>query len=129
MESGTIKRGIPRYSKNAPVTRCRKLNHRDVRSCRAFLTLLDVKRDLVAFAEGFKPAGVDRRVVNEHIRSIFLLDEAESLVIVKPFNSSISHVSILLSLKFQRRKLEDVNLANGLFPQKETVPAGSVLGT
>ena len=49
-------KGTPLYSKNALFTRNQKLDHSDIGSRRAFLSLLDVKGYPVAFIEGFKTA-------------------------------------------------------------------------
>jgi hypothetical protein len=38
--------------------------------------------------------------MNEHIRTVFLLDEAVTLVVTKPLHASISHSDNLLSHKF-----------------------------
>ena len=61
-------------------------------------------------------------MVNEYIRPVFLLNEPEPLFVAKPLYSSICHNNILLSKKFQRRKLEGATLTNGLLLQEETVP-------
>jgi hypothetical protein len=61
-------------------------------------------------------------MMNKHIRSVFLLNEPKPFLVVKPLNSSIGHDNILLSQKFQRRRLEGATVTNGLFLQKETVP-------
>jgi hypothetical protein len=37
-------------------------------------------------------------VVNEHIGSVFLLNETEPFLVVKPFDCSVGHGDILLSL-------------------------------
>lgn len=51
------KRASPRYWKECPhLLVNRKLNHSDIGSRRAFLSLLDVKGYPVAFIEGFKTA-------------------------------------------------------------------------
>jgi hypothetical protein len=63
------------------------------------LALLYVKGNPVAFVKGLETGCIDSGVMNEYIRTIFLLDEAVTLAAVKPFNYSISHVDILLSKK------------------------------
>jgi hypothetical protein len=56
-------------------------------------------------------------MMDEYIRSVFLLNESESFLIVKPLYCSIGHDIILLSSNFQRRLLEDAILINGVFLQ------------
>jgi hypothetical protein len=80
------------------------------------------KGNSVAFIEGFKTVCIDCRMMHKYIRSVFLLNESEPFMVIKPLNSSISHDNILLSKNFQRRKLEGATLTNGLYLQKETVP-------
>lgn len=46
-------RGIALFSQNT------RLDHIDIGSGRAFLALLDVKGNLVAFIEGFKAGGIN----------------------------------------------------------------------
>jgi hypothetical protein len=36
-------------------------------------------------------------MMNEYIRSVFLLDEAVTLLVVEPLDSSVAHENILLS--------------------------------
>jgi hypothetical protein len=60
--------------------------------------------------------------VNKDIRSIFLLNESKSFLVVKPLNSSINHNNILLSKYFQNLKLEDATHENKLFLQKKIAP-------
>ena len=86
------------------------------------MSLLYVKGNSVAFIEGFKTVCIDWRMMNKHIRSVFLLNESEPFMVIKPLNSSIGHDNILLSKNFQRRKLEGAILTNGLFLQIETIP-------
>jgi hypothetical protein len=74
-----------------------ELNYNDIRGREAFLPLLNVEGNPVAFAQGFESLGIDRRMMNEHIRTVFLLDESEPFLVVKPFYSSIGHDDILLS--------------------------------
>ena len=73
------------------------LDYSDICRTGAFLSLLDVKRNLVTVIEGFESGCIDCRVVDEHISAVFMLDESKSFLVAKPFNSSISHVNILLS--------------------------------
>jgi hypothetical protein len=40
--------------------------------------------------------------MNEDIGSVFLLDEAETLFVIKPFNCSAGHGTILLSMIFSK---------------------------
>jgi hypothetical protein len=70
---------------------------RDVDSGRSFWTLLNVESYPVAFAKAFETGCVDCRMMNKQIRSVFLLDEAEAFLVVKPFYDAIGHDNVLLS--------------------------------
>ena len=71
----------------------------DVRRLRALLALLDVERDPLAFVERAVPAGLDGRVVDEHIRSATVRGgEAEPLLRVEPLDSSFGHCSLLAAM-------------------------------
>jgi hypothetical protein len=78
-----------------------ELNHVDVYRSGALGTLLDIEGHPVTFMELLEATGSDTGVMNEYIRSIFLLDEAVTLTAVKPFDNSISHNDIsLINNKF-----------------------------
>jgi len=108
--------------KNALFTQKIRLNHSDICSGRAFLPLLYIKGNSIAFIEGFKTVCIDCRMMNKHIRSVFLLNESEPFMVAKPLNSSIGHDNILLSKYFQNLKLEDGTKKNELSLQKKTAP-------
>jgi len=75
----------------------KRLNYAYI-DCRwAFFTLLDFEGNPVAFIQRFKAAGIDSGKMNEHIRTIFLLDKPVAFAAVKPFDYSIRHGDILLS--------------------------------
>ena len=67
------------------------LNDLDICRSRAFFSLLYVKSDPVAFFKGLETDCIDGRMMNEYIRSIFLLNEAVSLFSTEPLYSSICH--------------------------------------
>jgi hypothetical protein len=61
--------------------------------------------------------------MDEHIRAVFLGDEAVALAAVEPFYRSISHADILLLSQIsQGPRLEDVTWRNVTRLQKETGP-------
>jgi hypothetical protein len=92
------KRGIPSDKKEMPLGRqAGKLDARNVGRRETLGAFSDIERYLVALAEGFEAGCIDRGMVDENVRSIFLLDETESLLVVKPFYGTISHDVILLS--------------------------------
>jgi hypothetical protein len=64
-----------------------------VGSLGTFLTLGYLKADPVAFSQGFETLAGDSRKVNEYIGTIVLLDETETLGVIKPFHSAFSHFS------------------------------------
>src|SRR3954451_8898421 len=69
----------------------------DVRRLRALLALLDVERDALALVERAVPAALDRRVVDEDVRSTTVRGgEAEPLLRVEPLHCSFGH-SLLLA--------------------------------
>jgi len=76
---------------NAFFERKSNLNYRNVNRSRTFLALLNVKGHPVAFIKGFEPGCIDSRMMNKHIRTIFLLNEAVAFAAVKPFYYPISH--------------------------------------
>jgi hypothetical protein len=67
---------------------------------RAFIPLLYVKGNSVAFIERLEAGCIDSRMMNEYISTVFLLNEAIAFAVIKPFYSSIGHGDILLSDKF-----------------------------
>jgi len=74
-----------------------QLDDRDIRGSRSFRPLHDVKGHPVAFIKRFEAVCNDCRVMNENIRSTFLLNESEALTAVEPLDRSIIHDNILLS--------------------------------
>jgi len=69
-------------------------------SGRTFCPLLDVKSYAVTFIEGLKTGRIDSTMVHKYIRSVFLLDESKTFVVIKPLHSSVCHDIILLSKNF-----------------------------
>jgi hypothetical protein len=61
-------------------------------------------------------------MMNKHIRTIFLLNEAIAFAAVKPFYNSISHSDALLSKNSHSSRLQVATLTNGTFLQNETGP-------
>jgi hypothetical protein len=87
------------------------------------LSLLYVKSNLVAFIERFETDRVDPGMMHEYIRTIFLLDEAITLTVIKPFNDSTSHSDTLLSKYFHGSKLQVATLDKWIFPSERNKPA------
>ena len=67
------------------------LDYCDVRRRRSLWTVFDVKRNPIAFIQRLEPRCVDPRVMNEHIRSVFLLDKAIAFTVVKPLYGTFCH--------------------------------------
>ena len=67
------------------------LDYRNIDSGRALLPFLNVKGNPIAFIQGFESGTVDSGMMYEYIRTIFLLDEAITFPIVKPFHNTIRH--------------------------------------
>jgi hypothetical protein len=61
-------------------------------------------------------------MMNKYIRTVFLLNEAKTLAVIKPFYSSIRHNDILLSKISHSSKLKVAILANESCLQNETGP-------
>src|SRR5210317_1956748 len=92
------KKGHPlNIRRNALFTQNIRLHQSDICSSKTFLSLLYVKGNSIAFIEGFKTVCIDCRMMNKHISSVFLLNESEPFMVIKPLNSSIGHDNILLS--------------------------------
>jgi hypothetical protein len=77
-----------------------KLGYCDIYCGRAFFPLFYVKGNPVAFIKRLESDCIDYRMMNEYIRTIFLLNEAKAFLVAKPLHDSISHCDILLSNKF-----------------------------
>jgi hypothetical protein len=58
----------------------------NVFSLRPFLALNNFKLNVITLLQAFIPVGLDGAVVDEHIRTVFPTDEAETLCVIKPFN-------------------------------------------
>jgi hypothetical protein len=74
------------------------LSYRDINGGGAFCALLNVEGHALALIQAFETASVDPRMVDEHIRPVFLSDEPVTFLVVKPFYSASCHNHILLSL-------------------------------
>jgi len=61
------------------------LYDRDIYCSKAFLPILYVKRDLITFSKRLESGCIDPRMMNKHIRTILLLNEAKAFAVVKPF--------------------------------------------
>jgi hypothetical protein len=75
-----------------------------------FLTLGDIECDPVALLERLETGGVDARVMDEHVRSVFLLDKTVALAVIKPFYHALCHSNSSFQQKFSwsratRRKI------------------------
>ena len=65
----------------------------------AFLTLNDVKLDVVSFFQRFVSVQLDRRIVDEHVWPVFPTDESVALRIIEPLDLTfeLSHSARLSS--------------------------------
>jgi hypothetical protein len=75
------------------------LNHGYIGCGRTLGALFDVKGNPVTFIERFESGGVDCRMMNEYIRTVFLLDKTKPLAVIKPLHDTICHANILLRIK------------------------------
>jgi hypothetical protein len=67
---------------------------------RTFGTLFDVEGDPVTFVERPEAGGVDSRMMNENIGTVFLLDKAKSLTVIEPLHDTICHAEFLLRKRY-----------------------------
>gem|GEM_PF-3595082 len=77
-----------------------RLDGSHINSSRTFWPLFNVKGHARTFTEGFKTGRIDCAMMHKHIRSVFLLDEPKTFMVIKPLNSSVYHNIILLSKNF-----------------------------
>ena len=69
-----------------------------VRRLGPFLSFCNIETDPVSLGERFKTITLNFREVNEHIRSIVLLDKPKTLRVVKPLHSTFCHLILHVSL-------------------------------
>ena len=73
----------------------RALERADLLGLRALLALRDLELDPLALFEGAVAVGLDRGVVDEHVRPAAVdLDEAEALLGVEPLHCALCHVPV-----------------------------------
>ena len=65
------------------------LDQGDILRRGAFRSLLDIKRHLIAVIEGFETGRVNPRMMHEHVRTVLLLNEPETFLVVEPLHNSI----------------------------------------
>ncbi len=65
-----------------------RLSPGDVLSNRATIAIFNIKLHFIAFSESLEARHIYRGKVHENFLSVFLRDEAVSLLLIKPFNSS-----------------------------------------
>jgi hypothetical protein len=99
------------------------LNYRDIRGSRAFFPLFYVKGDSVAVSETLKAVSIDCRMMNKHIRTAFLLNEAEAFLLIEPLNCSIGHSDTLLSNEYSQFRTSGATLDEWISPRKKPVLA------
>ncbi len=81
------------------MVRC-ALDYRDICRRRALLPLFNVKGHAVALFERAETGCIDRRMMYEDIRAVFLLDKAIALLVIKPFDNAIRHGDTPLLKRF-----------------------------
>jgi hypothetical protein len=62
-------------------------------------------------------------MMNKQVRSVFLFDEPEAFTVIKPFNSSIGHIDILLSFKISTLLTGGCHFDKWDFPTERNYPA------
>ena len=73
-----------------------KLDRPDVLGLQSLGTLDNVELHFLVLMEGLEAVHIDGGIVHEDVLAIFLLDKAEALGFVKPFDSSPCHTTRLL---------------------------------
>src|SRR5437899_918064 len=72
---------------------CRSALHpHHVLRFRALLVLNDLKLHGLPFGQRLESITSDRRKVDKYVRSTFLLNEPETLLIIEPFHCSACHI-------------------------------------
>jgi hypothetical protein len=74
-----------------------KLNDRNIYSSGTFLALLNGESHAIALVERAKTIGIDAGMVNENVRTIFLLNEPIAFFLIEPLYNSVGHNGVLLS--------------------------------
>ena len=75
---------------------CFELEFLDVLGHRPPVALFHLEGHLLAFCERFVTRHVDRRVVNEYVLTIFLLDKSIAFPVIKPlYNTVCQNVDLL----------------------------------
>jgi len=89
------------------------LSHSYIYCGRAFLTLLYVKGDSVAFLKRLETGSIDPSMVNKYIGTIFLFNKTVTFTVIKPLYSSTCHSDTLLSKNSRSSKLRVATFTNG----------------
>jgi hypothetical protein len=58
---------------------------------RAFWSFFDVKGNMVAFVKRPESRCLNAGMMDEHIRTVFLLDKTITLAVIKPLHNTICH--------------------------------------
>jgi hypothetical protein len=103
------------------------LDYRDIGRRRPFLPLLHVEGHAIALFERTKTGRIDRRMMHEDIRAVFLLDEAITFLVIKPFDNAIRHGDTPFLKKIHRFLLQAATGSNGEKRPKGTGPPSSEL--
>ena len=75
-----------------PATAAAGLDLANVLRLQALGTLGDLELDRIALGKAPKAFGLDRREVDEHVRTRLLRDKAKALCVVKPLHFTLSHI-------------------------------------
>lgn len=103
------------------------LDYRDIGRRRAFLPLFHVEGHAIALFERTKTGRIDRRMMDKDIRAVFLLDEAITFLVIKPFDNAIRHGDTPFLKKIHRFLLQAATGSNGEKRPKGTGPPSSKL--
>ena len=60
-----------------------RLDNGHIGSSRTFWPLLNVKGHALTFTEGFKTGRIDCAMMHKYIRSVFLVDESKTFLVIK----------------------------------------------
>src|SRR3989339_301186 len=71
----------------------------NIRRLKTLGPLDDIETYFLIFVESLEPFRVDRGIMNENIRSIFLFNKPETLGFVEPLDLTLCHLTVLLQQK------------------------------
>jgi hypothetical protein len=75
------------------------LNHGYIHCGRTLFALLNIECYPVALFKGLESTRINPRMMYKNIRSVFLLNEAKTFLVTKPFHNPFCHFALLFFVK------------------------------